>query len=93
MENTIKDAIEKWSEITELYEVVETVEVVASSKIFRLEVIKGYKGWLEGRYACRGWLDQGPIKPMMPYEIDITPTSTPEFALDRGLCFLATGNY
>ncbi len=96
----MKRALDKWkSKVTEAKEIVNTVELVINRHIYRLEVIKVHgTGQFKGKemYEVYGYFYPDkigehvmtPIQPSIPW----INAPTAEFALDRAINWLVTGD-
>jgi hypothetical protein len=100
MSEVLKSALDKWkNNVTEAKEIVRTAELVINHKIYRLEVIKVHgTGQFKGQemYEVYGWCytEQSgervlaSIQPGIPW----INAPTAEFALDRAINWLVTGD-
>ncbi len=92
MEEVIQDAIDKYKNVNEVYEIVKSFEFAIQDRgYFRINVLKDHKDTHPGSYTARWWQknDAGTFVDIYFTWIDAT---TPELALRQAINLLVTGN-
>lgn len=91
MNEILENCGKKFQNLTEVYEVVKTAEVVKDGKTrYRIEVIKGYKGSLEGCYDVLCW-KYDEARRLISFHIPWLHEETSSVALQRAIKYLSTG--